>query len=85
MLRCIATGVTIRTTINEDLDTLPVYDITSPMFWDTTGDTNKRQQLIDSRGEQRKGETRRVNLLAMWEESTNNLLIPTLSLFVSFS
>ena len=36
MLQGIANEVNIRTPSDEDLDTLPMYDMTSPMFWDPT-------------------------------------------------
>ena len=32
-IRAISVGVPIRTPSNEDLDTLPIYEITSPLFW----------------------------------------------------
>ena len=32
-LRVVVVSIPSRTPINEDLDTLPVYEITSPIFW----------------------------------------------------
>ena len=90
----IATGATIRNPRNKYLDTLPVYKIKIPLFWDTAikshaknkeavhkgAAINKRRWLIVVRGKQHEGENRSVNILDMWLEYADNLLMPMMCL-----
>ena len=68
----VAAGVSIRTSRNEELDTIPMYEITSPLFCDLSRRLHTKnemdahqgtnisisQRMIIYRGEQHKGEAR---------------------------
>ena len=96
-LQGIAIGVKIRAPSDEDMDTLPVYEITSLLFWEPTRKLtaenevavhegvgiSKRQRIFMGREEQKEGETWRVNILTTWEEYTDNTLMTILHLYDS--
>ena len=79
------------------MDTLPVYEITSLLFWEPTRKLtaenevamhqgvgiSKRQHIFMVREEQQDGETWRVNILTTWEEYTDNTLMTILHLYDS--
>ena len=91
-LRGIDAGIPNRTPSDEDMDNIPVYDIISPLFWDLyrklhvgnvlatqQGDNISREQrVIINSGGRRERETRQVNTLAMWSESTDHILLQML-------
>ena len=50
-LRGIVTGVTIRTPSDEDLYTLPVYEITRSLFWDLSRKFQAENEMATQQGE----------------------------------
>ena len=91
-LRDISVGVPIRTCTDDELENIPAYEIISPLLWDPSrkvhaeyematqqGDNISRYQRVNiDMGEQSKRATRRVNILYMWEDSTEEILLPML-------
>ena len=75
-IRGIAEGIPIRTHRCGELDALPVYEITSPLFWDPSrklhtenematqqgANISKEQQVIILPEERHGGDTRQVNI-----------------------
>ena len=74
------------------MDTLPVYEITIPLFWHPTNKLHlkgkidaqhgatiiRKKRNIRDRGERREDGTRRVNLSNICAEYTDGILLPIL-------
>ena len=85
----ISVGVNVRNQGYEELDILPVCDITSPLFWYPKSKLHAENEVSVQQGEEiskrkwvvmvieepREGETWRVNLSSVWEYSKDNILI----------
>ena len=84
-----STGFAIRTPDDEDLNTRPLFEITSQLPWDPNSPEHAEEErkaqlkrdfaandrvLITSEPK-RKGETRRVNLSSLWTRSTDDYLV----------
>ena len=50
MLRGVAARVNIRTPSDEDLDTLPLYEITIPLFWDPKSKFHDENEITVEEG-----------------------------------
>ena len=49
-IKGVATGVNIRTPRDEKMDTLPMYEITIPLFWDPTRKLHAENEILVQEG-----------------------------------
>ena len=89
-LRGISAGFLIITPSDQELDTLPVYEITIPLSRDLysnfhaenemasqqSATIRREQRVVIYRGERREGGNLRVILLDIWTVSSDGLLLP---------
>ena len=88
-MRGTSIGFKVRRPLDEDLESLPIFDVTSSLHWDPNSpehaeeerraqaqrDFTAKDRVFLTNEVPREGEVRRVNLSAMWTKSTDAMLI----------